>query len=797
MSTLQTIAMLEKRKCTGCGACDNKCPVNAIRMEMDSDGFLFPVIDQTRCTNCGLCVKVCPVINIAAVRKQFARKTSCYSMMAEDDLRARSSSGGMFMLLAEKIISEGGVVCGAAYTPDYLEVKHVVVRTLPELSALRGAKYLQSDVGNVYRELKVSLDNGQPALFCGCSCQVAALKCFLGKDYEKLLTVDLICHGVPSPLVYRKYVEDVAHGRTLQRFDFREKAFWGWGAACSMFFNDGSVFRENCFKDRFYRGFSNALFVRRSCAICPYTNTTRIGDFSLGDFWGISEIDPAANDGKGTSLVLVNTKKGQAVVEEIAPKCKHWKKQDLQKLKEIAKRHNGQLHVPLREHFARSYFFELLNAGKPFSEAFEEAINYKFDVGVVGWWYNLNYGGTLTYFALHQTLRKLGCSVLMIAKSSEDPNYKPAVNSIPYRFALKNYHISKNHSLAGMTGLNDHCRAFISGSDQLFNPILWQWSGPQYFLSFASTRNNLISYASSFGNSFRDPANRKNMMGYWLKRFNALSVRETYGVEICKDEFGLDAQKVVDPVFLCDRSEYLAQAKKSSIKKESPYLLNFILDPNAEKSQLIRKISERFQIRYTNVVNLDNASENVKNMNLPNTVSNASIEDFLAYYRDADFVITDSFHGTCFSIIFRKQFVSIANVIRGEKRFESVLAEAGLLDRLVWGTDAIKIAELLNTKIDYDVVYARLDPKIRASLEWLRNAIYSPKPIPGDIMQFDCVSEYLMNRILKLEEQQRKLEKKLTNSNGNETALRKLKRCLKQHGFKYTVKRVLQKLAGK
>ena len=233
---MNNITSLSIDKCTGCGSCYNVCPVDAISMKHDIDGFLVPVIDKELCVLCGKCVSSCPVCNPIFNNNN---DPECYAAMAQDEeLRMKSSSGGMFSLFAEEIFKRGGVVSGAAYDDNFL-VEHIIIDKIEDLNKLRGSKYLQSDTKKVYRDIKNKLNAGQFALFCGCPCQVGALNTFLGKDYPNLLTIDLMCHGGPSPLLFKKYLAETYPGRELEHFSFRDKSVFGWSTEANAYFKDG------------------------------------------------------------------------------------------------------------------------------------------------------------------------------------------------------------------------------------------------------------------------------------------------------------------------------------------------------------------------------------------------------------------------------------------------------------------------------------------------------------------------------------------------------------------------------
>ncbi|MBQ6994451.1 MAG: polysaccharide pyruvyl transferase family protein [Lachnospiraceae bacterium] len=747
----KTIECIAKDRCTGCGACFNKCPVGAISMKYDSEGFLFPYVDKKKCIECGLCLQVCSAENNSI---QSRTRQKYYAVWADEEIRNESSSGGMFTLLAQYVLGLRGAVCGCRYTQDYQYAHHTIIETEEELQQLRKSKYIQSEIRDVYIKVEQMLMQDRWVLFSGTPCQVVGLYTYLNKDYKKLLTVDIICHGVPSIKAYHKYLEENSQQREIEYVDFRDKSIVPWGTVEYIKFKDGTHYYNDCYKGMWYKAFLSGMSTRKSCGLCKYANSDRQGDFTIGDFWGISDICPEIGEKQGVSLVLVNSDKAHKFFKRVVSKAKY-KEVEKNKVLELAKTKNGNLLHATPNHYARERFFEILDKDG-FMQATKKTLYAKYDVGIVGWWYNLNYGGTLTYYALHQVIRKLGFSVLMIAQTSEDPNYHPNKETVPYRFALKHYYISKNHSRYNMQGLNEHCDVFISGSDQLFNPVLWQWSGPEYFLHFVNNNRKKISYASSFGNKFQDVGNLTEKMAYWLKRFDAISVREDYGVDIAKETFGITAQKVLDPVFLCDVNEYIKVANESKEKRDKNYFVNFFLDPTEEKREIIFYAEQKLQCEYINLINADHIEENEKKLHMKNTMANADIEDWLYYYYHSDFIITDSFHGTCFAIIFRKPFISIANTARGEKRFISLLTELGLMNRLVYTFDEIKEKDYLFGDVDYQRVEEILEKKKKDSLDWLYTAITAPKD--------NCkMSDFrlLDGKIQELEEKIRELSKKI------------------------------------
>lgn len=352
-----------------------------------------------------------------------------------------------------------------------------------------------------------------------------------------------------------------------------------------------------------------------------------------------------------------------------------------------------------------------------------------FDAGIVGWWYNLNYGGTLTYYALNQALKKLGFSVLMIQRSSPR-SYSPNMNTVPRVFAEKHYSISEKYEYAELKKLNEICDSFIVGSDQLWNPYLWPFSGPEFFLSFVDKNRKKLSYATSFGNiSSCEKSFIDNCKG-WLNDFDKISVREDYAVDICQNDFNLEVSHVCDPVFLCDKENYNSIAESSEQKFPQKYVLNFLLDPNKDKISSCRYVREKLGINdAVNFTDLQDVEKRVSKFDGEKVYANASIEDFLCAYKNADFVVTDSFHGTCFAIIFNKPFISLANMQRGEKRFISLLKWLKLTNRLVFDLNDIQKNNELLQPIDYSAANKIIDEGKAFGLNWLKTAIDEKKVI--------------------------------------------------------------------
>ena len=308
------IKINDKTKCSGCHACASICPKSCITMERDEEGFLYPIVNETLCTDCGICERVCPI-----VEKNKTDDNPCaYAVKnANLDVRMQSSSGGVFSAFAEDIISSGGVVFGAAFDENF-KVCHICVDNINDLSKLRGSKYVQSEIGDTYKQAKEYLDAEKSVFFTGTPCQIEGLLKYLGKRYDKLITADIICHGVPSPTVWKTYLETLT--KKPKQIYFRNKDA-GWGKpSFKIVYEDESVSVFPMTQNPYTKVFLKNICLRPSCYSCNFKTKNRISDLTLADFWGIEYIEPEINDDKGVSLLLVHTKKGEEFVNSLDSK---------------------------------------------------------------------------------------------------------------------------------------------------------------------------------------------------------------------------------------------------------------------------------------------------------------------------------------------------------------------------------------------------------------------------------------------------------------------------------------------
>ena len=313
---IEQMISTNRADCSGCEACANACPKNAITMTRDAEGFAYPKINSELCVKCGRCDATCPALNFkkkfpAALPKVFA------AVNRDQKIRRHSSSGGVFTALSEIVLLNGGIVFGAAFDENF-HVAHTVARTPDELEKLRGSKYVQSKIGDVYRQVRDALKSilRGGVLFSGTPCQCAGLKNFLGKDHENLLTVEIICHGAPSPALWENYISELGYAHEVTHVNFRSKRE-GWSTSTlEINFADQGYYLRPVSQDVYGKLFLNGLSERPSCHACKFKFPNVQSDLTLGDAWGVQKFAPNMFDNRGTSVVFIHTAKGEEFLKQ-------------------------------------------------------------------------------------------------------------------------------------------------------------------------------------------------------------------------------------------------------------------------------------------------------------------------------------------------------------------------------------------------------------------------------------------------------------------------------------------------
>lgn len=748
---MNNINIISNDKCNGCASCFNACPFDAINMIENEEGFLYPQIDEKKCKNCGICLKKCSTYY---KNESNLENPECYALMAIDEIRKYSSSGGAFTLLAEKILEKKGYICGASYNENF-SVNHIIVDNSNDLNKLKGSKYFQSTIGSCYKEIKEILENDNYVLFSGTPCQVAGLNSFLEKEYEKLITVELLCHGTPSYKIFKKYLEENFDINEIEEVNFRNKELsWRCDKLTIKTKNQEIQIKKKS-ESWFEEGFHSSLFNRKSCAPCQYAKLPRVADITIADWWGIDKIDKNLDDKKGTSLILINNEKAKKIYKELNFNIKKNEKIDL----ELAKKSvNRTIYAPLEHHKNRNKFFEDIKKfeGKKVVKMCKEN---KFDIGILGLWMGNNYGCVATGYALYKLCEELGYTTAFIDKKRKKKHYNP--NSMINRFVKDlNVFLCEEKKT---NELNNNFDNFIVGSDQVWNYNLTSLSNRFMFLDFAQSNKRKIAYSSSLGNEFttNNDNHENEILAYLLNKFDAISVRENYAVDELKNKVNIDAIQVLDPVFVCDKKAYLDLIQKSNINVETDYMFAYVLDPTPEKNEILKYISSTLNLK---LIVCTDATHNEKKKLLitqGEVLGEIDFKDWLKYYLSAKYIFTDSFHGTCFSIIFEKNFVSMGNIGRGIKRFNSLLENFEQEERLILSLEEIKNKKLLEIPVNYEKNKEKIQEQKDFAKNWLKNALENE--VSKHISDYDITKEliglyskpelyyrgnYLLNKIL-------------------------------------------------
>lgn len=307
------IEIVDKKNCCGCTACSSICPINAIKMKEDEEGFLYPNVDLSICVNCHLCEHVCPYLNDFRPNEDLELVYACRSK--NEDLRKISSSGGMFAEFARAILAQNGIVFGSAFDTDW-KAYHIEVNDIRNLSDIMGSKYMQSILGDTFNKVKSYLDNGKLVLFVGTTCQVNGLKNYLKKDYDNLYIIDFICLGVPSPKIWKDYLDTFFSDVKISHINFKEKSL-GWHTFSLNIKGDKFEYCENGRNTYFYTGYFRHYYTRPSCFNCVYKLGNRMSDITISDCWGAEEIAPELDDNKGLSSLICHSKKGKQLFDLI------------------------------------------------------------------------------------------------------------------------------------------------------------------------------------------------------------------------------------------------------------------------------------------------------------------------------------------------------------------------------------------------------------------------------------------------------------------------------------------------
>lgn len=675
--------------CFGCGSCAAVCPVKAINMVRDKYGFLRPQVDEKICVNCNQCVEHCPVLT-----RKIQRAPVKKAVVVRADGAENSASGGAFFNLAKSLLTKPECffqttqkifIAGTIWNEDFLP-ETVLTNDLATVEKMRGSKYVWGSTGNSYTETAAALKAGHMVFYSGTPCQIAGLYAFLGEDPDNLITLEILCHGGGAPIVWQSYLE------------FAGRKYGKRPAECKMqnakgkiifTFADGTHKIEDINKENEYVPlYMQGKTKRDCCLVCPFMGRVRNADIIVGDVWAKWA---AKERNKGISLFIVNSPKAEMLLKHT-----HWQMMhhfDLDsRCNSPLNKINGNIPAiaPDREEILERFAAEL---------PFEQAIKNK-KVGLMNFNYPRdNYGALLLAFAMEKVVRDLGYEPYTINyyKNPITMNFDPQSAMWKFRekyLTLSGFAVEKRD----LKQFNNMFEKFIFGSD-----VIWKDTREYvYFADWIKGKKTLIAYGASFCEN-QQPAPDWYKRGC-MRRFDAVSVREKSGIDICRDYAGIDATHVIDPSLLLHPKDYQCIIDDGKVEipcgKYAVYYTFWKFNPYDVCLDMP----------------LYNAFKDGSN-------HSRSFAQWLALIQNAALVITSSFHGICFSLLYNRPFVYLAKPGEDNERAKSLLTKFGLDERLIVCSEKEIADAVAHMQINWSEVNKKIDAFRIFSLNWLKNAL--------------------------------------------------------------------------
>lgn len=711
-------------QCCGCSACSTVCSTHAISMLPDRLGFLYPVVDLNRCIDCGLCNKVCHFENRKAVEFKSLRPVAYAARNRSLSAVMASRSGAVFAALAEHIIEHGGVVYGALFD-SLFRVVHKGVKSCEECGKLYKSKYAQSNTIGIFNKVLEDLSDGCRVLFSGTPCQVAALKSVVrGRFSGQIIYVDIVCHGVASPKIWSDYIEywERVIGEKVVGAEFRDKGRFGWHAHVEhLEFASGKIYSQ-CFATLFYKH----LILRPSCHVCPYASVERCGDITLADFWGWERSLSGVNsDDRGVSLILLSTTAGRRVLNEIAERL------DIYPVDIDSAMQPNLLHPSPANPLASDFLKDYLSHGFEYvAKRYGGLSGYRFRVGIATFHFAHNYGAMLQAYALKSTIANCGYSARIIDYRLPEiygnydwPEYDRGVGVYRWLWSVGRYvkhsicnrrwrrfeRFMKRFLVEGKRLRNENdvkysdIDALVFGSDQIWNRALTKEFVPLYFGYGAPFNVKRVAFAASNGDG-RVKEYEWDEMLKLLQGVNSISVRELALCQFLKKR-GIEAIQLPDPIFLLDIEQWNSIA---SVPKCSNYILVYSF---AEHKNFVNEVEQiRSSMDDLPVIHITYNNRGLGILSNYRVVHNAGPLEFLGFISKAKYVITNSFHGTAFALLYKKPLYISMPLQRGE-RIVSLLQSLGIEPVSGYITP------------DYESVYEKIIIYRKQALNFLRNSI--------------------------------------------------------------------------
>ena len=703
--------MINNERCSGCSACENICPVNAIEIKINKlTGFKLAEINTTKCINCGKCDSVCPHISVK--NKNNENEQEKYALQASEEIRKVSSSGGAFTVLANYYTQLGYKIVGVQWDKDW-HAEYAIANNEDEWHKFRGSKYMQADVKDIFPKIKQLLDNNNKVLFTGVPCHVSGLLNFLGKKYDNLVTIDLFCGALSSPLIWDKWYEyqDIDKNNIV---DINMRAKQQQGNKNHLIYikeNDGQI--HNIFYDC---SMAKNIVNKRKwslpvCHECKYRDMNRVSDYTIADLWNSEKTCTELHDKTNSqvSTFLCNSDEAKKVVKI------------LQNYENIIIKEIDSVKAPQNfdKKDTKSIFEKLHKNGikKPKKDITEKP----YDIAICGGTFNNNFGATLTYYALYRYLELQGYKTVLLPPSKKQ--FKGGMD--PGNVFEKYCNIAPNYFKKNTIKFNKLANTFILGSDQMWNPncALYKKLGMRCFLDYIKDDKTKIAYSTSFGGNDFPQDENYNRTQRLLKEFDAISCRESNGCDLLKEHCDIDAQHTIDPVFLLHIEEYDKLIDDSNVAlPNGEYACYYANTPKSDELDFYHNLNKKLGLQEIIICNgqhphAKNIKEKFPNENFVNPIF---AQDWLKYIKNAKYVITSSFHCICFCIMYNIPFICTRSI--NDTRINWILNAVGLKNRCLHKKlEYENCMKLINTPLNN--VKAKLMSFIHFSKEWLNNIL--------------------------------------------------------------------------
>ena len=678
------INAIQKELCFSCGACFSKCPSGAISMVEDEQGFLSPKVDYEKCTKCGLCVKSCPVYKTK--RDDLTPIKDAYSVKSQHS--SRCASGGAFTQLAGYYLNNGGYIAGAVWNKEFIP-EIIVTNNCDDLLKIQSSKYVHASTGSSYKKTLELLELNKKVLYSATPCQIAGLYAFLGKDYDNLCTVEILCHAGGSPKAWKKYIEFANKKYNKKLADCKMQAAKD---KVTLYFDDGEQIVESLYSENEYvELYMSGKTKKSSCTNCPFMGRIRNADFIIGDVWAKWAKQKRKD---GISLLILNSDKSKKIFEEI--------KWDFVEPFDLDSEENAPLNkinnvIPIQNKDRVSVFEKLKE-----NCDFEEIIANK-KVALMNFNYPRdNYGALLLAYAIEQTVKKMGYEPYTINyyKNPMTMDFDPQGATWKFRekyLNLYGFYIDKN----SLYKLNDVFKTFIFGSD-----VIWKQTREYvYFADWCTGLNRLIAYAASFSN--KKMPRKDYYKKFCMRRFDKVSVREKSAIEICKQYAGIDAEQVIDPTLLLNKEDYqrIIDNEYSQIPQGDYVVYYTFWGINPYDIKLKLPIYNLFKDEFNKT---------------------RSFGQWLNLLKNSKCVITASFHGVCFALLYNKPFVYVRKPDEDNERIVSLFEKFGIKENCIVDSVEEITEDLAFRHIDWESINNKILEFKNYSLNWLKSALEIP-----------------------------------------------------------------------